>query len=130
LQSTGRNWRIEKAERFLAAAQAAFEQDDGETVASKCYYAVYHDLIALLEAKANLRRARWDHRQLQADFRTQFARRGYLFSMRDAEELQRLYDARVEADYQESRISLVGAERLLKQAQRLHGEVLRVLSDV
>jgi len=93
------SWRIEKAERFMLAAQGAFASGDWETAVPRAYYAAYHSIAAVLEMRAGLRRPRWDHTQLQNEFRSRFTSRGYLFSTRDARMLLDLYEARIDADY-------------------------------
>jgi uncharacterized protein (UPF0332 family) len=81
-------WRIDKAQRFLAAADRAFEAEDWDTAVSRAYYACYHVVIALLELRAGVRRRRWDHVEVQTEFRQRFANRGFLFTRRDAQDLE------------------------------------------
>ena len=83
----------------MLAAERAFETGDFETAVSRAYYAAYHSIAAVLEVRAQLRRSRWDHVQVQNEFRARFTNRGFLFNSRDARTLVDLYEARIDADY-------------------------------
>ena len=119
-------WRIEKAARFLRAADRAFAAEDWETAVSRAYYALYHAVIAVLEAKGGVSHDRWDHVQVQHDFRIQFSNRGFLFNATDAQILERTYLERLHADYE--RLSATGrtARDVIGKARQLHDKVLRM----
>jgi uncharacterized protein (UPF0332 family) len=118
---------LRKAERFLGAAERAFDAQDWETAVSRAYYAVYHAAITVLEARGGLRRRRWDHLQLQIDFRERFARRGYLFSIRQADELASMYEARLTADYGWQALSRGRVQIALERAHRFILAVIEVM---
>lgn len=122
-------WRLGKAERFLRAADRAFDSEDWETAVSRAYYAVYHAVIALLEARAGIVRRRWDHVQVQNDFRTHFTRRGYLFTVRQAGHFEELLEARLVADYEAERLRRGRAAELLRNAYALYERLLEEVKD-
>jgi uncharacterized protein (UPF0332 family) len=121
---------LAKAERFLQAADRAFAAGDWETTASRAYYAAYHAAIAVLEIRAGLHRGRWNHLDLQREFRVQFARRGFLFSIRHAEVLEGLYEARLAADYEHAGLSARRARSVLENARHFYDDVLKGIRDV
>ena len=122
------HWRLQKAERFLEAAERALAAADFETTVSRAYYAAYHSVIALLEAKSDLgNRGRWDHSQVEAQFRAHFTNRGYLFSRRHADDLRDLLDARLVADYENRQPSLGRVEQHLVVARSLYQAVRQVM---
>jgi uncharacterized protein (UPF0332 family) len=122
--------RINKAERFLSTAQLALDEGDADSCASRAYYAVFHALVLLFEARGNTRE-RWSHTEVHKVFLLEFCNRGYLgFSKRDASTLKRLYRARLDADYGLNVINLVRAERLLRQAASLFVKVQEVVGNV
>ena len=122
-------WRIEKAERFLRAAESALASDDWETAVSRAYYAVFHAVIAVLETRARIRRARWDHDEVQAQFRVQFARQGFLFNIRDAEDFEAMYRARLVADYQSTPLTPRIVTTQVRYARRLLEKIVEAVTD-
>jgi len=100
-----------------------------ETSVSRAYYAVYHAAAAVLESKKGLRRDRWTHQQLLNDFREHFARPGFLFSVRDARDLNRLLEERLSADYEQTRFERRRAEDSLKRAEELYDKIQGVIAD-
>jgi uncharacterized protein (UPF0332 family) len=121
---------LAKAERFLQAADRAFAAEDWETTASRAYYGAYHAAIAALESRTGMRRRRWDHLELQRQFRVAFARRGYLFSVRHAEALERLYEARLAADYEREILPGRRVQQLLENARRFYEDVIEEIPNV
>jgi uncharacterized protein (UPF0332 family) len=111
----------------LEAAIRAFESGDWETAVSRGYYALYHAVIALLEARAGVVRRRWDHVQVQLDFRTHFARRGFLFTTRDAQYFEELYRARLAADYEAERVEARRATRHMNNVRELYEIIVRAV---
>jgi uncharacterized protein (UPF0332 family) len=97
------SWRLAKSQRFRGAAERAFAVDDWDV--SRAYYAAYHAAIAALEARAGLSRRRWDHVQLQKEFRERFSKRGFLFDVRHSEGLERMYEVRLMADYERASLN-------------------------
>ena len=59
---------MEKARRFLGAAQWCYENGFYDSCVSRCYYAVYRAAIAALE-KEGFRRPSWNHGILVVKFR-------------------------------------------------------------
>jgi hypothetical protein len=84
---------------------------------------------SLRSSKSRPRRQRWDHVQLQNDFREHFARRGFLFNMRDAEDLRGLHEGRLVADYESSRIVAARARERVNAAHRLSQKIIEVIRD-
>ena len=123
------NWRLAKAERFLSAADRALEADDGETAVSRAYYAAYHAVIALLETRAGINRRRWDHSQLQGAFRREFGAKGFLFSIRDSSDFDKLYEERLIADYERLVGRHAAATKALTVAHGLTGRIRRIVDD-
>jgi uncharacterized protein (UPF0332 family) len=110
------SWRLEKAQRFLLAAARAFEVDDWETAVSRAYYAVYHSMIALLEAKTELRIPR-RHAQLHNLLRSPLV--ATIVSIQDASDVRRLYFVRQSADYDDVLLDRTLAEESLRKARIL-----------
>ena len=122
-------WRIGKAERFLESARQAFEQGQWETSVSRAYYAAYHLVAALLEARGPGPRRRWNHTQLLNVFNDHFARRGYLFAKKDAGDLSTLMQERLTADYEDVSFDEKRARRCLDRAEALCQKILEVVHD-
>ena len=118
-----------KAQRFLAAAQDAFQQGHWETVASRAYYAGYHLIAALLETRANLSRKLWRAETLLRDFRERFTNAGYLFARRDSQAFDRLKNERYAADYEDALFNERRARRVLKDAEDLCNRLLEAVKD-
>jgi uncharacterized protein (UPF0332 family) len=112
----------------LLAAQRAYEVEDWETCVSRAYYAVYHAVIYLLEVRANLHRRRWDHDQIQADFRSRFASRGFLFSRQDTIGFNKLREDRLKADY-DPNSNRQSAVRSLQTSRSLLARITEVTRD-
>jgi hypothetical protein len=85
-------------------------------------------VIRLLEARANLRRKRWDHDEVRAAFDTHFANRGFLFSRRDAEDFGQLLAARLAADYDMGPTPRI-ARRSLLASRRFIERIAEVTND-
>lgn len=100
-----------------------------EASVSRAYYAVYHAVAAVLESRKGLSRDRWDHTQLLNDFREHFGRPGFLFSLRDAKDLNRLLQERLSADYEHTRFGRRRADVSLKTAERIYRKILGVIAD-
>jgi uncharacterized protein (UPF0332 family) len=121
---------LAKAKRFLQAADRAFAAGDWETTASRAYYAACHAAIAALESSTGIRRRRSDHLELQRQFRVRFAQRGYLFSVRHAEVLERLYEARLAADYEREALLGRRVQQMLENARRFYEDVVEEITNV
>ena len=110
----------------MVAAELAYERSDYETAISRMYYACYHATVRLLESRARLRRPRWDHVQLQTEFRRNFASKSYLFSVRQARDLEELQAARLVADYENRQASTREVDALMARARALLSAVVEV----
>jgi uncharacterized protein (UPF0332 family) len=119
------HWRLQKARRFLRVARAALGDQDYETALSRAYYGVYHAVIVLLETKSGLVRRRWDHELVQLEFRRRFASSSYLFTVRDARDLEDIYDARLVADYENRQVSRTRAYELVQKAEVLVAALIK-----
>jgi uncharacterized protein (UPF0332 family) len=112
----------------MLAAERAFAAGDWETAVSRAYYAAYHSIVAVLEIRAQMHRSRWDHTQLQNEFRARFTNRGFLFSSRDARSLLDLYEARIDADYTDLPHRRREIEDLLAKARGLWARAKEVMN--
>jgi uncharacterized protein (UPF0332 family) len=111
----------------LQAAEKAFENEDWETVISRAYYSAYHATAAVLEARANEVRTRWDHNTLRTSFRDRFARQGFLFTTRQAQDLDYLWEQRLVADYQRRRLRRGDAEKAVTLARALNRAITEII---
>jgi uncharacterized protein (UPF0332 family) len=111
----------------MLAAQRAFEGGDWETAVSRAYYAAYHSIVAVLEVRGRVGRERWDHVQVQNEFRARFTNRGFLFNSRDARALADLYEARIDADYTTKSWRRSAAEVLISRARELCNHAREVI---
>jgi uncharacterized protein (UPF0332 family) len=122
--ATTKHWRLEKAKRFMNAAERSLERSDYETAVSRAYYACYLSIVRLMESRAGIRRPRWDHVQLQTEFRRSFASKSYLFSVRQARDLEELQASRLVADYENRQATTRQVEGLMTKARGLLSAVL------
>ena len=112
---------MEKAERFMSAGTRAFEAGEYETAVSRAYYAAYHSVIVLFEARIGGARSRWSH-----NFRPYFDRIPELEELRLP--IADLYVARTKADYEETTFAESAVRVLLQSARQAlvrAGEVVR-----
>ena len=130
MRATGdANWRLEKAGQFLRSAARAFLAEEWDTAVSRAYYAAFHAVIALLDAKAGLRWRTWGHAQVQHDFRANFSKRGFLFTKRHVEDLNSLYEGRLIADYEKSDFSRPVVADLLERVRRLNESIVEAIRN-
>ncbi|MCL4534555.1 MAG: HEPN domain-containing protein [Bacteroidetes bacterium] len=118
-----------KAQRFLTAAEAAFQREDWETSVSRSYYAVYHLVVALLTTRGQVRRPRWDHDTLINDFRNQFGRRGFLFTSKDADTVAAMFEERLKVDYEQEAWTSRTVARRLNAAKDLFDRLLTAIGE-
>jgi len=97
---------MRKAGRFRSAAESAFELEDYETCASRCYYAAFHAGTALLMAHGKPEADQWTHDMVMNQCITLGTRRNkWLVALRlkgamdFANSFHRLYNLRLKADY-------------------------------
>ena len=123
------SWRLAKAERFLTAAQRSLDAGDWETAASRAYYAAYHAAVEALEVQVGVRRRRWDHIDLHRTFRLRLAKTGR-YSVRTAEWLEQLHQARLLADYEKDPPTARQSGVLVENARRFVQEVKENIGNV
>lgn len=99
-----------------------------ETCVSRCYYAAYHLVAALLEGKGGYAPQRWSHEQLAESFREGVAK-GLGFSSRDVDLLATLSRERSAADYEHAGFNRERAEAAVATARDLCDPLLRHLAD-
>ena len=92
---------MEKARRFLGAAQCCYENGFCDSCVSRCYYAVYRAAIAALE-KEGFRRPSWNHGSLMVKFRRQLIDKRGSYASEFQDILRDTYRRRVIADYKEA----------------------------
>ena len=123
-------FRLQKAERFLAAAASALDAGHWESCASRAYYAVYHLVVALMLIRHSQigKRPRtpvskWKHTQVRNEFLALFCNRGFFFNGKDGTDYGDLLITREDADYHDARFDQQRAERALQRAERLAGKM-------
>ena len=114
---------MDKAQRFLAAAQLAFEHGQYESAVSRAYYAAYHMVAWVLLERGNIDRERWDHIQLHKAFVESFCKKGFLFTAADGDLVKELQDERADADYQNVRFNQRRVERLIARTDALCAKI-------
>jgi uncharacterized protein (UPF0332 family) len=113
----------------LNTAQLALDDGDADSCVSRAYYAAFHAILLLFEARGNTRE-RWSHTEVYRVFSLEFCNRGYRgFSKRDADTLAEIQRARLDADYGLNAINLVRAERVLGKAASLCIKVQEVVRN-
>lgn len=121
------SWRVEKAGRFMLAAQRAFEAGDWETAVSRAYYAIFQLVTAALERNSEVLRVPKTHSQLHGLLRSQRGLALNIFDTRQARAFQILFLRRQAADYREDGPDSNIAAESLVTAQRLHARLVEVL---
>ena len=125
--------RMRKAGRFGGAAESAFELEDYETCASRCYYAAFHAATAILMARGRIEAEEWrSHDMVINECISLGTKRNKWFvglRMRGSEDFPRslhgLYNLRLEADYGSAPIE----RRRAKEALVFVGEFLIAVND-
>ncbi len=113
----------------MSTAQLALDDGDADSCVSRTYYAVFHALVLLFEARGNTRE-RWSHLEVQRVFLQEFCNRGYLgFNKRDAQTFKDLYRGRLDADYGWGAANVVRSERLLGRAASLFIKIREVVRN-
>jgi uncharacterized protein (UPF0332 family) len=119
VEAGGQSWRIEKAERFMLAAQRAFEAGDWERAVSRAYYAAYHAVVAALEAKGDAVRLPRSHRELHGLMASTQGASLRILDPGQTRDLRRLYNTRFAADYLDDFLSRERASEALEMAHGL-----------
>lgn len=110
--------RIRKAESFIKDAELLLNHGRYDSCVSRCYYAMYHALIALLEQKG-VRSKSWEHRFVLGEFGKELVYRKKVFSREILAPLYDIQDERNEADYNVSSVSHKKAKRIFDKSRSL-----------
>jgi uncharacterized protein (UPF0332 family) len=113
----------EKAWESLAGAESETANGRYNNAANRAYYACYQAAIGAL-VSAGLRRSRWDHDYVQAQFSGQLIGRRKLYPSELRSVLSDLSILRVEADYEQKNVSRSSAHRAVREARRFLNRVL------
>ena len=119
---------LEKAKRFLGAAECCSERGFYDSCASRCYYAVYRAAIVALE-DAGFGRPHWNHGTLKRMFDREWIEKREQFSMEHSNLLRACYDQRVIADYKDEHVAEETVERLIPQGLTFIEAVEEVISN-
>ena len=109
---TVQNARTKKAQKFLKSARVLLENGDYDSCISRCYYAVFHASVALLET-LGVKQEKWEHRFVLAEFNKQFVHRRKMFPSEISETMHTLFRQRREADYGRDEKPFKKAKRVL-----------------
>ena len=120
-------FRIGKAQRFLAAGRLARDNQHWETCVSRGYYAIYHLVVAVLIVRRGVDASQWRHAAVRDAFIEHFCKPGYFFSDQDGKDMTRLLEDREDADYHDVTFNDRRARRSFEKAETLANKVLEVL---
>lgn len=115
--------RVKKAKKFLASAKVLLEHGDYDSCISRCYYAVFHAAIALLE-KLGIRQKKWEHKFVLAAFSLELVHKRKIMPSESREVFRFLFDQRNEADYDVEEKTLKKAKRAFDKAETLFYSIL------
>jgi uncharacterized protein (UPF0332 family) len=93
-----------KAQASLNAAQICFDNELYDSCANRTYYAVLQAAIAALADKG-VKRAKADHKQIQADFSEKLIKRQKIYPAKLRSYLMDMQGVRNQADYTSENIS-------------------------
>ena len=110
--------RLKKAESFIKDAELLFQNKRFDSCISRCYYAAYHAMVALLE-KHGIRSTKWPHEFVLSEFGRQFIHKRKMFPRELAATVHDIYNERNEADYRTEQKSEKKAKRLLDKTKNL-----------
>jgi uncharacterized protein (UPF0332 family) len=113
----------QKARESLAGAESETANGRYNNAANRAYYACYQAAIAAL-VSAGLKRPRWEHDYVQAQFASQLIGRRKLYPSELRSVLSDLSILRVEADYEVQDVSRSSAQRAVRDARRFLNRVL------
>ncbi len=112
------NPRIKKARRFLKDAEILFQNKGFDSCLGRCYYAVYHALVSILETNG-VRSETWPHEFVLSEFGRLLVHRKKLFSQELVNTAYAVRKKRSEADYGLAEISEKKAKRMLDKTRSL-----------
>ncbi|MSQ14585.1 MAG: HEPN domain-containing protein [Dehalococcoidia bacterium] len=107
--------------------EVCFLVGEWESCISRGYYAAYHMVAAVIEAKKGFTRPSWEHERLLQDFREHFTSIGYMFSDQDGDDLANLMGLRFEVDYRDVEYNVRTIERAMERTRRLYSRIKEVL---
>lgn len=113
---------INKAKSNLAAAELCFDNGLYDATANRAYYAALQAAIAAL-ASIGVKRAKADHRQIQADFCEKLIKRQKVYPARVKSYLMVMQGARNQADY----TALCTGKKLARQQIERAGEMITLI---
>lgn len=124
-------YRLQKSEGFLRAADACYQVSEWESSISRAYYAAYHLVAAVIEAKIGFTRKPCEHDTLLNDFRENVgpSSKRPLFYKEDVERFDTLLSLRYAADYDDAFNNDVVALRALQRAKVLNQKIREVLEN-
>jgi uncharacterized protein (UPF0332 family) len=120
------SWRIEKAERFMQAAERAFEASDYETAVSRAYYSVFHGVMATLEAHRDRVIVPKSHAQLHGLLHNRLGMSLGIFDSDQVRAFRRLFRWRQRADYELLPFDQEAAREIVLTAARLNARLSEV----
>lgn len=115
-----------KAENFLKDADLLFHANRFDSCVSRCYYALYHLIIALLETQG-IRSKEWDHGFVLGEFTKAFVHRKKKFARDFVTQLYDIRKQRNEADYSIFPVSAKKAKRVFDKTNVLWNNLRREL---
>ncbi|MFQ6121223.1 MAG: HEPN domain-containing protein [Methanosarcinales archaeon] len=122
------NPRLQKAYKFIETANIGFRNKDYDSCVSRCYYAMFHASIAVLE-KLGIVQAKWSHTALRNTFGKEIVMERRMFSTEISGYLKETYDLRLLGDYKIEAISKIRANDALEMANEFLNKIKEVLNE-
>lgn len=119
--------RIKKAQKFLNSAKTLLKNGDYDSCISRCYYALFHVSIVLLET-LGVRQTKWEHRFVLSAFNKECVHRRKIFPHHFGQILEDIFYERMDADYRIEEKSFKTAKRLLDKAEKIFYSILKELT--
>jgi len=107
---------LNRADDFVAGAEASFNAGALASCALCCYAAVFWAQIAVLE-RFGIKRREWRHNELWARFGLEAIKKRHLFNASDADVIRNAYRLRTIAHYRTELLSVKQVERLLRRSK-------------
>jgi uncharacterized protein (UPF0332 family) len=115
--------RIRKTENFIKDAELLFINKRFDSCVSRCYYTIYHTLIALLE-KRGVKSCDWGHKFVLGEFANQYIHRRKIFPRDFLNIVYEIRKERNEADYKVEQKSEKKAKRVLDKTKYLYNNII------
>ena len=122
------NQRVKKARKFFKTAKLLLERGDYDSCISRCYYALFHATVAMLE-KSGMSRAKWGHNFVLASFNKEYIHRKKIFRSETGKSIHDIFEQRQEADYSTDEKSFKKAKRVLDKTDAIFHSILKELCD-